>query len=208
MLSHILFGLLHGVLTVVENTGRQNGIGMGQNIPNPANGVTTIPYDLQEAANLTFSMGSVLGNLLELDGFQHDNAEQVRAEALADPAGIAARLDNHGASLPAQVAPPAAGLERVADVPIYAVDPLVRRAESLQRTADARAPLASLPSALWAGLGLRPGDAVRIVQGGHTLVIAAVEDPSLAPRAVRVPAGHRDTAALGPMFGAVTVTRA
>ena len=150
----------------------------------------------------------VLGNLLELDGFQHDNAEQVRAEALADPAGIAARLDNHGASLPAQVAPPAVGLERVADVPIYAVDPLVRRAESLQRTADARAPLASLPSALWAGLGLRPGDAVRIVQGGHTLVIAAVEDPSLAPRAVRVPAGHRDTAALGPMFGAVTVTRA
>ena len=78
---------------------------------------------------------------------------------------------------------------RIADVPIYAADALVRRAESLQLTADARAPVASLPSALWAELGLKAGEAVRLTMQGHqaehVLLIAAVEDSSLAPGAAR-----------------------
>ncbi|MBN8493365.1 MAG: NADH-quinone oxidoreductase subunit G, partial [Burkholderiales bacterium] len=109
---------------------------------------------------------------------------------------------------PSGVAPAAAGLERLADVPIYAADALVRRAESLQLTADARAPVASLPSALFAELGLQAGQPVRILQGEQVLIIAATEDPGLAPGVVRVPAGHADTAALGPMFGPIQVTRA
>jgi NADH-quinone oxidoreductase subunit G len=150
----------------------------------------------------------VLGNLLGLQGFQQDSPEQVRTEALGDAAGLPARLDNRAAGLPASLPGVEAGLQRVADVPIYAGDALVRRAESLQRTADARAPQAALPSGLWAGLGLQPGEPVRVTQGGKVLIIAAVEDPSLAPDAVRVPAGHADTTALGAMFGHVTVTRA
>ena len=149
----------------------------------------------------------VLGNLLGLPGFQQDSAEQVRSEALGDAAGLAARLDNRAAALPGGVAPAAAGLERLADVPIYAADALVRRAESLQLTADARAPVASLPSALFAELGLQPGQPVRLQQGEQVLILAAVEDPGLAPGVVRVPAGHADTAALGPMFGPIQVMR-
>ena len=151
----------------------------------------------------------VLGNLLGLDGFEHDNAEQVGREALGDAAGIAARLDNRSdvrlAPVDAGVA--ASGMQRIADVPIYATDALVRRAPSLQRTADARSPVASLPSALWAELGLRGGEPVRITQGAHTLIIAAVEDSTLAAGVVRVPAGHADTVALGAMFGTINVTR-
>jgi NADH-quinone oxidoreductase subunit G len=150
----------------------------------------------------------VLGNLLGLPGFQQDSAEQVRAEALGDAASLAARLDNRSSALPSGVAPAAAGLERLADVPIYAADALVRRAESLQLTADARPPMASLPSALCAELGLQPGQPVRIQQGEQVLIVAATEDPGLAPGVVRVPAGHADTAALGPMFGPIQVTRA
>ena len=48
----------------ISESDRQNGIGMGQNIPNPANGVTTIPYDLQEAANLTFEVHDLSGKLV------------------------------------------------------------------------------------------------------------------------------------------------
>ena len=149
----------------------------------------------------------VLGNLLGLPGFQQDSAEQVRSEAMGDPSSLVARLDNRSAALPSSLGTPATGFERIADVPIYAADALVRRAESLQLSADARAPVASLPSALWAELGLKAGDPVRITQGEHVLLIAAVEDPSLAPGVVRVPAGHADTAVLGAMFGAVNVTR-
>ena len=153
----------------------------------------------------------VLGNLLGLQGFDQDNAEQVRTEALGDPSALPSRLDNRSAALPASIAPAPAGYERIADVPIYAADALVRRAESLQRTADARSPRAGLPSGLWAQLGLKTGEPVRLSaqgpQGEQVLILAAEEDPSLAPAAVRVPAGHADTAALGAMFGLVNVSR-
>ena len=59
---------------------------------------------------------------------------------------LAARLSNDAAlpaSLPTDGRRP--GFERIADVPIYSTDSLVRRALSLQLTADARAPQASLP---------------------------------------------------------------
>jgi NADH-quinone oxidoreductase subunit G len=149
----------------------------------------------------------VLGNLLGLAGFDHETSDDVLAEALGDPAQLAARLDN---SAPAIVAPQVApgGLQRVADVPIYAADALVRRAASLQRTADARRPVAGLPSALWQQLGLQAGDSVRVSQGAASAVLPAREDATLAPNAVRVPAGHPDTAMLGAMFGAVTVEKA
>ena len=154
----------------------------------------------------------VLGNLLDLPGFSQDSAEQVRAEALGKTAGLAARLDNRGPALPASLAADRPLLERIADVPIYAADALVRRAEALQLTADARAPVASLPSALFAELGLKAGDPVRLSlhspQGERVLIIAAADDPGLAPGVVRVPSGHADTAPLGAMFGALSVVRA
>jgi NADH-quinone oxidoreductase subunit G len=149
----------------------------------------------------------VLGNLLELEGFDFETSEEVRAEALGDVTTIAARLGAKGASN-ATATPAPAGFERIADVPIYSTDALVRRATSLQLTTDARAPQASLPTALWAQLGLNDGDKVRISQGSASAILPARVDATLAPTAVRVPAGHPDTAALGPMFGALTVERA
>ena len=98
--------------------------------------------------------------------------------------------------------------ERIADVPIYSTDSLVRRALSLQLTADARAPQASLPPQLWADLGLATGDKVRVSQGGADAVLSARLDKTLAPTVVRVPAGHVLTAALGASFGAISVAKA
>ncbi len=149
----------------------------------------------------------VLGNLLGLPGFDQETVEQVRAEALGDPAGIAARLDNGGAAPAAAVAAAPAGLQRVADVPVYSSDAIVRRSPALQLTADARPPMAGLPSALWRQLGLQPGAQVRVCQGSGAVVLAAREDATLAPDAVRVAAGHASTAALGAMFGTVTVEK-
>jgi NADH-quinone oxidoreductase subunit G len=148
----------------------------------------------------------VLGNLLALPGFEFESAEDVRGEALGDLSDLASRLDNR--SIAALEVPTAfAGPQRVADVPIYAADPLVRRATSLQLTADARPPVVSLPSALWQRLGLRPGDKVLVGQGETAVLLPAREDATLAPNAVRVPAGHPDTAALGALFGPVAVER-
>jgi NADH-quinone oxidoreductase subunit G len=148
----------------------------------------------------------VLGNTLGLKGFDFETSEEVRAEALGDVTTIASRLSNASAAA-VSAAAPTTGLERIADVPIYATDALVRRATSLQLTADARAPFASLPQALWSALGLNAGDKVRVSQGGAQAVLPAQLDATLAATAVRVPAGHADTASLGAMFGALTVEK-
>ncbi len=149
----------------------------------------------------------VLGNMLALPGFDFETSEDVRAEALGDAAALPARLDNaSNAALAPQGA--AAGLQRIADVPIYSADSLVRRAFSLQKTADAQAPRASLPAALWQQLGLAAGDRVRVSQGAASAVLPAQLDATLAAGTVRVPAGHTDTATLGAAFGAVTVEKA
>jgi NADH-quinone oxidoreductase subunit G len=157
----------------------------------------------------------VLGNLLGLQGFAFESADEVRAEAFEDLGSVAGRLDNAPAeavpaapSKNASAVPPARGLyERIADVPIYATDPVVRRASSLQLTADARPPVAGVSSALAQRLGLGVGDAVRVSLGGASVVLPAVVDPSLAAGVVRVPAGVAPTVALGPMFGSLDVEK-
>ncbi len=161
----------------------------------------------------------VLGNLLELKGFDFETSEDVRAQALGDVSTLPGRLDNRAAMASAQgtssqstssqgTSAAANGLERIADVPIYTTDAIVRRAASLQLTADAQMPVASLPPALWAQLGLTQGAKVMVTQGGAHVVLPARMDTTLAPTAVRVPAGHSHTAALGPMFGSLTVEKA
>jgi NADH-quinone oxidoreductase subunit G len=147
----------------------------------------------------------VLGNLLGLKGFLQETVEEVRAQALGDVSALAARLDN-SASAPIGVPAPraAAGaapmpLERVADLPIYATDPIVRRAPSLQATADAAARVVGLPPALFAKFGAR----VTVRQGSASATLAAREDATLADNSVRL------SAPLGAdLFGAVTVDRA
>jgi NADH-quinone oxidoreductase subunit G len=148
----------------------------------------------------------VLGNLLGLHGFDHESSEAVRDEALAG-ADAATRLSNEPAEA-AALAPALRGLERVADVPIYCTDSLVRRAVSLQATRDARAPVVGLPSALWSQLGLAAGGKVRVTQGGAAAILPAEEDTSLAPTAVRIASGHAHTASLGAMFGPVSIEKA
>ena len=149
----------------------------------------------------------VLGSLLGLEGFSQESVEEVRAEALGDASAIAARLSN-ACSVAVQPVAAAAGLQRIANVPLYATDSIVRRAPALQATADAKVPAVGLPSALWAQLGLKAGDSVRITQGGASAVLAAREEAGLAVNTVRVAAAHPDTVALGAAFGAIAVEKA
>jgi NADH-quinone oxidoreductase subunit G len=150
----------------------------------------------------------VLGNLLGLAGFDFETSEDVLAEAVGDGTGIAARLSNKTAA-PVSASPAADGIERIADVPIYAVDAVVRRAHALQHTADAQPPAASLSPEQWAALGLPATNAaVRVTQGGASVVLPAQLDATLARNVVRVPAGHGATAALAAMFGPIEVEKA
>ena len=144
----------------------------------------------------------VLANLLGLQGFEYESSEAVRDEALA-AADAATRLSNEPAGAVGAAAPALRGLERVADVPIYCTDALVRRAAPLQATRDARAPVVGVPSALWSQLGLGGGrQGARDAGQRQPRSCRLKRCRAWRRRAVRIASGHAHTASLGAMFGA------
>ncbi|KAF3998124.1 NADH-quinone oxidoreductase subunit NuoG [Glaciimonas immobilis] len=156
----------------------------------------------------------VLGNLLGLTGFDYDTSEAIRAEVLgtSNPAeaNFQSRLNNlTDLDMPvATQSQESVGIERIADVPIYFSDAVVRRAPSLQKTADGQNPQAWLSVTLAEKLGIASGDRVTVKQGRGIAMLIAVVDAGLPDNVVRVAAAHASTAALGPMFGSIAVEKA
>jgi NADH-quinone oxidoreductase subunit G len=148
----------------------------------------------------------VLGTMLGVPGFDYDTVDQVRAECLAGR-DIASLLSN-GTSVQKQDHAPAPGIQRIADVPIYFADPLVRRSPPLQATRDAEAPAARMNAKMLQKLGVAPGQKVRVTQGSGAATLAASLDAGVPDECVRIAAAHPSTAALGPMFGTVTIEKA
>jgi NADH-quinone oxidoreductase subunit G len=155
----------------------------------------------------------VLGNLLGLSGFDYESSEQIRLELLgtkvAENADLRGRLNNIVDAQP-QAAKRNAdmALERIADVPIYFTDAIVRRAQSLQQTNDAQAPKAWVSSGVAEKLGLADGTPVRVMQGKGVAILDAAVDVKLPDNVVRVAAGHSSTIGLAGMFGPITVEKA
>ncbi|MFP3797791.1 NADH-quinone oxidoreductase subunit NuoG [Paraburkholderia sp. SIMBA_027] len=153
----------------------------------------------------------VLGTLMKLPGFEYETADEVRRKALGD-GSFDTRLSNKAVAQVARgsVAKAAEGrFERVADVPIYSADPIVRRGEALQLTMAARvANTVGLPAALFDQLGMKEGDAVRVRQGELSVTAPATRDANLAPTTVRVSAATPAGAQLGSLFGELLVEKA
>ena len=151
----------------------------------------------------------VLGNLLGLEGFEYETSDQVRSEAV--PADVSAMLSNETSSTPAKPQDAkgnASAAERIADVPIYFSDAIVRRSTPLQETRDAGPPKARANAKTLQSFGVATGDKARVKQGEASALMEAALDESIADGAVLVSAGHESTATLGPMFGPITLERA
>ncbi len=150
----------------------------------------------------------VLGNLLGVPGFDYDSAEAVKRDALGD-GDITARLANRmeATALSAPGASVGEGLQRIAEVPIYSADPLVRRSEPLQKTRDAEPPVAWVNPVLYAQLGLLAGDQLRVRQAGGEAILPVAVDARLPDGCIRLAAARPETAHLGPMFGVVSAER-
>jgi NADH-quinone oxidoreductase subunit G len=145
----------------------------------------------------------VLGSLLNLPGFDLDTIDEVRAACLKG-GDISSRLSNRinpGAeATPAEVR----GIQRIAEVPSYFADPLVRRSPPLQRTKEARAPKAGMNARLLNQLGISAGQPV-LVNG---VKLTSARDDTVADGCVRIAAAHAATAAVGPMFGTLRLEKA
>lgn len=150
----------------------------------------------------------VLGNLLDIPNFNYESSEVIRDEIMVDKV-FSGRLNNNAKTqlnVPAFTENPS--LQRIADVPIYFTDAIVRRAASLQKTSDAAPPLAYLSSTLFAKLGLQVNDKVIVRQGSGSATLKAAIGVGQPDHVVRVAAGHPSTATLGAMFGSIVVERA
>jgi NADH-quinone oxidoreductase subunit G len=148
-----------------------------------------------------------LGSTLELPGFTFESIEDVR-RTLPSAADLAASLRNGtavGIDRPAAIA---AGIERVADVPIYFADAIARRAPALQRTADARPPRARMNALTLQRLGVAEGGQVRVRQGRGEVVLAVEVDAAVPPGVVRIATAHPSTSVLEGLCGPIGVERA
>lgn len=151
----------------------------------------------------------VLGNLLGVSNFNFETSESVRDEILGSMTdSIVQHLNNYSDTAPSFISSVQDSIERISDVPIYRTDSIVRRASSLQRTTDAKTAEVGLSATQFTRLGISNGDFVRIKQGTASIVLPAILHTNLPENVVRIPAAHKETAALGAMFGSVEVERA
>ena len=151
----------------------------------------------------------VLGNVLNLEGFEYSSSEEVRDEVLGEGvefvAGLSNDLNSVKTSVPESVVQ---GLQRIADVPINFADPMARRSPSLQQTADAVAPTARMCEETLTRFGISDNAQVRIKQGNAETEMTARLDDGVPAGCIRVAAAHITTAMLGDMFGSISVERA
>ncbi len=146
----------------------------------------------------------VLGNLLDLPGFEYDDSESVMKEI--GLSGFASNLDNAISGEPASNGV-IEGIERVGHVPIYFSDGIARRSHALQATALSASPSARMNAALMKAIGISEGDSVLVRQGEGQATLKALLDESLPDNCVLVASSHPDTSGLGPMTGPISVER-
>ena len=147
----------------------------------------------------------VLGSLLGLPGFDFESIDDVRTKLLPTVPALASRLAN---AMRTEIVTPAVathGIERVADVPIHFADPLVRRAPSLQQSADARPPRARMNALTLRQIGVAEGGTLKVRQGRGEAVLTAEVDAAVPPGAVRIAAAHPSTCGLDGLSGPIAV---
>lgn len=150
----------------------------------------------------------VIGEMLGLDGFDFEKIDDVRgallsAEGKVDPV----KLCNSVTVSIGSLSPVSSQLQRVADIPIHAADPISRRSAPLQQTADAKAPEARLSSTTMTRLGLQSGIVVRVRSASGEASVVAATDDGVADGCVRLAGAHSITAPLGSLYGEISLER-
>jgi NADH-quinone oxidoreductase subunit G len=152
----------------------------------------------------------VLAHFLHLPPLTYESAEAVRDE-------LKAKIAHHDMPKPKYTAPvlsaekPNAGLSRVGEIPLYALDSLVRRAEPLQTAqaitegdvGECRVHPDTLSQA-----GFKAGDRVKVKQGEHHAIMILHENTRIAPNAVWAAGAVDATEGLGGLFDAIVLEKA
>jgi len=149
----------------------------------------------------------VLGNQLGLDGFNYLSSAQVLDEVKARRPDSKPDNSPRGEFAVEASASATEGLWRIGNLPIYAIDSLVRRAPALQRTAAADAFAVYLNSEEARGMDLAEGDAVEVRQDGASVRAKVALDAAVPAGCTRIPAGVPGSELLGAQIGPVSLQK-
>ncbi|MDH5633100.1 MAG: NADH-quinone oxidoreductase subunit NuoG [Gammaproteobacteria bacterium] len=144
----------------------------------------------------------VMGNLFELQGFDYNSVEDVRAEI--DFAVVPSALAQTG--IGGTFGGKAADLVRTGEYPIYAGDSIVRRAVPLQETMDNPGPLARMNASQASKQGVSDGDRVRVRMLEGDAEVELMIDNRIPDGCVWLPSGYAETSRLGA-YGPASVTK-
>ncbi len=150
-----------------------------------------------------------LGSICEKPNFDYQTLEDVRRDIPGLEEVIASDLllqesdyrDDFEVTLSQNVG----GIERVAEVPMYSGDPVVRRASALQSTREARAPIIQISAAMQSSLNLPNDGVITVKQNGAEITAHFSVTPDLPDSAIRIPLATSDTISLDNGTGFVEI---
>ncbi len=147
----------------------------------------------------------VLGTGMGLDDFGYLHLDQIRNE-IKSALEAAPEFKATQVVLGMRAKRPK-GLVRTGDVPIYAMDSLVRRSEPLQEHPLGERVNVRMNPVDGEKLGVADGDTVTVDQDGHRALAVASIDEGVPAGSVRVPAGVPGSETLGAGIGAINVIK-
>ena len=149
----------------------------------------------------------VLGNLVGADGFDQCSSDEV-LQQIRDGQG-AGLSENRATDLAdSQRVSRIDGLVRVGNVPVYAIDPLVRRARALQATKSAVDGTIRLNHTTLQQANLEEGAQATVDQGGRQATLPVEVDDRVPDGCVQIQSGVAGSEKLGGQFGEVTLEKA
>ena len=144
----------------------------------------------------------VLANFLELEGFDYISSEAVLTRFKTELEKDKKPLEDSRGTLPDSLPPLQSLLQRLATVPAYASDALVRHSMPLQDTEDYKEScFIRMSEGLASSFGFRAGAEILVEQNkGKGVTLTLKIDNRLPDKTVQIPMGIRLTAALGEAF--------
>lgn len=189
MLPMALFAETSG--TYINNEGRSQSF----------NGVVALAGEARPGWKIL----RVMGNLFNLPGFDYNTSTEVRDELQKLIADIKpSNTMNWNAQAMTSVH---SGLQRISDIPMNAIDPVTRRAKSLQQTTDVTDGKAHINAVLAGQLGLREADNVRVEQDEHAVTLPVIIDDRIPDQCVLIQGAQSCHAKLGGWFGEIRLSK-
>lgn len=96
---------------------------------------------------------------------------------------------------------------RIGEIHQYCIDPIVRRAPSLQTAIQKSKAFAKLNPIDMKSLKLKVNDKIQVTQGKQSTILIVIEDVSIPEGSIYIPSGIDDTANLANNYGDVTVKK-